>query len=127
MYKLTHENFMRACDHIFTHAKEIERTWFRYIFEDYNSYLDIIKYPTEHILRYWDENSPDYNKDIFDHGEPYDFEYFQHFIYYMKDKDMADKLTRILCQNPTYLYEKTTGLNQSCRLSYDIPQRIPID
>lgn len=68
-------------------------------------YLDIIKYPTEHILRYWDENSPDYNKDIFDNGEPYDFEYFQSFVHCLKNKDMADKLTRILCQNPTAFME----------------------
>ena len=29
-------------------------------------YLDIIKYPIEYILRYYDETSPDYRKDIFD-------------------------------------------------------------
>lgn len=36
---------------------------------------DIIKYPIEYSLRYY-ENSPDYRKDIFDEGTPYDFEYF---------------------------------------------------
>jgi len=64
-------------------------------------YNDIIKYPTEYILRYLDENSPEYNKEIFDDGTPYDFEYFQWFVPCLKDKDMADKLTSILLQNPT--------------------------
>ncbi|MDE5741073.1 MAG: hypothetical protein K2H90_01325 [Oscillospiraceae bacterium] len=68
-------------------------------------YSDIIKYPTEHILRYWDKNSPDYNKEIFDKGEPYDIEYFQWFVPCLKDKETADKLTSILCQNPTAFME----------------------
>ncbi len=66
---------------------------------------DILKYPTEHILRYWDENSPDYNRSIFDDGEPYNFEYFQEFIPYLEDKVLADKLCSILCQNPTVFME----------------------
>lgn len=68
-------------------------------------YMDIIKYPIEHILRYWDENSPDYNKHIFEDGEPYNFEYFQEFVPCLKDKDVSDKLTSILCQNPTAFME----------------------
>ena len=68
-------------------------------------YRDIIKYPTEYILRYYDENSPDYNKDIFDKGSPYDFEYFQWFVPCLKEKDTADKLTSILRQNPTVFME----------------------
>lgn len=68
-------------------------------------YLDIIKYPVQHILRYWDKNSPDYKKKIFDDREPYDFEYFQDFIPYLKDKGIVDKLTAILCQNPTAFME----------------------
>lgn len=68
-------------------------------------YRDIIKYPTEFILRYYDENSPDYRKDIFDEGEPYDFEYFQWFVPCLKDRDTADKLTSILRQNPTAFME----------------------
>lgn len=68
-------------------------------------YLDIIKYPIEYILRYWDENSPDYNKGIFDEGTPYDFEYFQWFVPCLKDKNIANKLTSILCQNPTAFME----------------------
>jgi hypothetical protein len=66
-------------------------------------YQDIIKYPIEHILRYWDENSPDYNKNIFD--GPYDFDYFQWFVPCLKDKDMVEKLTKILRQNPTAFME----------------------
>lgn len=68
-------------------------------------YCDIIKYPTEYILRYWDKHSPDYNKDIFDNGEPYDIEYFQWFVPCLKDRDTADKLASILCQNPTAFME----------------------
>ena len=68
-------------------------------------YLDIIKYPVKHILRYWDINSPDYKKKIFDDGEPNDFEYFLDFIPHLKDKDTVDKLTAILCQNPTAFME----------------------
>ncbi len=68
-------------------------------------YLDIIKYPVNHILRYWDINSPMYNKNIFNDGTPYDFEYFQWFVPCLKDKNTADKLTSILCQNPTAFME----------------------
>jgi len=68
-------------------------------------YQDIIKYPIEYILRYYDENSPDYNKSIFDEGSPYDFDYFQWFVPCLKDKNIANKLTSILCQNPTAFME----------------------
>lgn len=68
-------------------------------------YLEIIKYPIEHMIRYWDENSPSYNKTIFDQGTPYDFEYFQDFVLCLKDKTIADRLASILCQNPTAFME----------------------
>ena len=70
-------------------------------------YEEIVKYPTEHILRYWDENSPDYKKDIFDNGKdcPYAFDYFMWFVPCLKDKTMADKLASILRQNPTAFME----------------------
>lgn len=68
-------------------------------------YQDIIKYPIEHILRYWDESSPDYNKNVFDEGSPYDFEYFQWFVPCLKDRKTANKLTSILRQNPTAFME----------------------
>ena len=68
-------------------------------------YLDIIKYPIEYILRYWDKNSQNYNKDIFDNGTPYDIEYFQWFVPCLNDKNIANKLTSILCQNPTAFME----------------------
>ncbi len=68
-------------------------------------YRDIIKYPTEYIVRYWDKNSPHYKKEIFDNGEPYDIEYFQWFIPCLKDKDTANRLASILCQNPTAFME----------------------
>lgn len=68
-------------------------------------YLDIIKYPTEYIFRYWDIHSPDYNKDIFEEGCPYDFEYFGWFVPCLRDRDTVDKLTSILQQNPTAFME----------------------
>lgn len=68
-------------------------------------YRDIIKYPIEFILRYYDKNSPDYRKDIFDEGTPYDFEYFQWFVPCLKDKDTVSKLTSVLRQNPTAFME----------------------
>ncbi|MGX8797707.1 hypothetical protein ACR6HW_16845 [Fusibacter sp. JL298sf-3] len=68
-------------------------------------YQDIIKYPIEHILRYWDKNSPDYKKEIFDDGSPYDFDYLGRFVSCLKDKDTANKLTSILCQNPSVFME----------------------
>jgi hypothetical protein len=68
-------------------------------------YRDIIKYPIEYILRYYDKNSPDYNKGIFDEGSPYDFDYFQWFVPCLKDKDTVNKLTSILRQNPTAFME----------------------
>lgn len=43
-------------------------------------FQEIMKYPVEYILRYWDKNSPDYNQEIFDDGTPYDIEYFQWVI-----------------------------------------------
>jgi len=68
-------------------------------------YEEIIKYPIEHILRYYDESSPLYNKVIFDEGCPYNFEYFQWFVSCLKDKAMADRLAAILRQNPTAFIE----------------------
>ena len=68
-------------------------------------YQEIIKYPTENILRYWDVNSPQYRKEIFDDGTPYAFEYFLWFVPCLKDKVLADKLTSILRQNPTVFWE----------------------
>jgi len=66
-------------------------------------YREIIKFPTQHILRYWDENSPEYSETFFD--GPYAFEYFLDFVPCLKDKALADKLTAILRQNPTKAWE----------------------
>ncbi len=68
-------------------------------------YQDILHYPIEYILRGYDENSPEYNKRIFDEGCPYDFEYFQWFVPCLKDKGTAAKLTSILRQNPMAFME----------------------
>lgn len=68
-------------------------------------YNDIIKYPINHILKYWDKKSPYYREDVFDKDKPYNFEYFQDFVLFLKDKEIAKKLTEILCQNPTAFME----------------------
>ena len=53
---------------------------------------DILQYPVEHILRYWDEKLPEYDRRIFDKGEPYNFEYFLDFVPCLKDKAVRDRL-----------------------------------
>lgn len=64
-------------------------------------YSSIIKYPIQNILRYWDENSPDYDKEIFEDGTPYNFEYYQQFVLCLKDSNLVEQLASILRQNPT--------------------------
>ena len=66
-------------------------------------YLDIIKYPCEYILRYYDENSPDFDKNIV--GSVYNLLYFKDFVPCLKDKFLADKLAAVLRQNPTACME----------------------
>ena len=61
---------------------------------------EIIKYPTQHLLRYWDKNLPAYGG-----GSVYDFEYFLDFVPHLKDKILVDKLTTILQQNPAAFWE----------------------
>jgi len=58
-------------------------------------YLDIIKYPSECILRHYDANSPDL----------YDLLYYKDFVYCLKDKTLAGKLVAVLSQNPTACME----------------------
>jgi len=67
-------------------------------------YRDILKYPTQHIKRYYDEASPEYNKAIFENGSPYDFEYLLLFTQCLSGAD-ADKCASILRQNPTAFME----------------------
>ena len=70
-------------------------------------YQDIIKYPVEKILRCYDKESPLYGRgnidDSFnaDDESPYNLKCYQKFVACLKDKLLADKLTKILCQNPT--------------------------
>ena len=66
-------------------------------------YRDIIKYPSEKLMRYYDKNSPDFDQAIV--GSPYDLYYYQWFVACLKDKLLADKLTAILSQNPTACME----------------------
>jgi len=50
MIKLTHENFMKACDFIFANSDEINMAWFRYNFTDENTgaFMDVlVKYQHE--------------------------------------------------------------------------------
>ena len=66
---------------------------------------EILKYPVQHILRYYDINSADYNATLFDKDCPYPFEYLTAFVPWLKDKDLVKKLSDILCQNPTAFME----------------------
>lgn len=68
-------------------------------------YQEIIRYPVEHIVRHWDKDSPAYLKAIFDDGEPYDIEYFQWLVPFLRDRAKAAQLAAILCQNPTAFME----------------------
>ena len=70
-------------------------------------YEDIICYPVEHIIRYYDENSPLFGKSARgDHGKndiesPYNLKCYQQFINCLPDKELADRLAAIVSQNPT--------------------------
>lgn len=70
-------------------------------------YKDIIKYPVEKILRYYDAASPlsgksgtdgSYPDDI---SVPYNMKCFQQFVACLKDKALSGRLSAILCQTPT--------------------------
>ena len=67
----------------------------------------IISYPVQHILRYYDVNSSLFAKSARkDHGRndievPYNLKCYQMFIKCLPDKELADKLSKIICQNPT--------------------------
>lgn len=70
-------------------------------------YRDIIKYPVEKILRYYDEASPLFRTSSTDgviNGDiatPYNLKCFQQFVDCLKDKPLFEKLAGILCQHPT--------------------------
>lgn len=70
-------------------------------------YQDIIKYPVQHILRYYDSSSSLFGKSArIDHGKndiesPYNLKCYQQFVKCLPDKALADKLTAILRQDPT--------------------------
>lgn len=66
---------------------------------------EILKYPVQHILRYYDINSPTYNHDLFNKNCPYPFEYLVANVPYLKDKALVKRLSDILCQNPTAFME----------------------
>ena len=65
-------------------------------------YKDILFYPTENILRYYDKKSPLFkNPD----DAPYGLLCYQKFVACLKDGESAEKLAKILCQNPTVCME----------------------
>ena len=74
-------------------------------------YEDIIRYPVEHILRYYDEGSPLFGHSIRqDHGKndiesPYNMKCYQQFVACLPDRALADRLAAILRQNPTACME----------------------
>ena len=70
-------------------------------------YRDIIKYPIEKILGYYDENSPLFrllqtDKSFCDGiAVPYNMKCLRQFVACLDDKTLADKLSAILSQHPT--------------------------
>jgi hypothetical protein len=66
-------------------------------------YRDIVKYPTEHLLRYWDKDSAQYDQSKLD--GPYNFEYFLWFVPCVKDAEVRQRLTAVLRQNPAQFWE----------------------
>ena len=74
-------------------------------------YKDIIRYPVEKILRYYDEVSPLFGKSSTDRANkwgiysPYNLKCYQQFCDCLKDKPLAKKLKAILKQNPTLCME----------------------
>ena len=79
-------------------------------------YKDIIRYPVEKILRYYDEASPLFGKSSTDKENkwgiysPYNSKCFQQFCDCLKDKPLAEKLKAILKQNPTACMD----MDESC-------------
>lgn len=65
----------------------------------------IIKFPTQHALRYWDKNSPEYNKEMWSGSQSYDVGYMMWLVPHLKDKALADKLKIILLQEPAAGWE----------------------
>ena len=69
-------------------------------------YRQIIKYPVEHILRYYDQHSPLFGRSArLDHGKndiecPYNLKCYQQLVDCLPDREMARKLAAILSQNP---------------------------
>ena len=70
-------------------------------------YKDIIYYPVEKILRYYDNTSPLFKQSNTDDGfddditVPYNMKCYNQFVSCLKDTTLSDKLKVILLQNPT--------------------------
>lgn len=69
-------------------------------------YQEIIRYPVQHILRYYDQASPLFGCSArLDHGKndiesPYNLKCYQQFTACLPDRQLAEKLASILQQNP---------------------------
>ena len=91
-------------------------------------YREILSYPIEFILRYYDENSPLFGKSArLDHGKldiesPYNMKCYQEFIKCLPDKKTAERLAEILRQNPTACMELdyNTWANDYVELPCDV-------
>ncbi|MFC1946933.1 hypothetical protein ACFLXY_03310 [Chloroflexota bacterium] len=74
-------------------------------------YRDIIRYPVEKILLYYDEVSPLFGPSSTDKANkwdlysPYNLKCYQQFCDCLKDKPLVEKLKSILKQNPTACME----------------------
>ena len=70
------------------------------------TYREIIRYPVEHIRRYYDENSPLFGCSArLDHGKndiesPYNLKCYQQFVACLPDQALREELASILRQNP---------------------------
>lgn len=79
-------------------------------------YQDIIRYPIEKILRFYDKASPQFGKSSTDSTQmedykiPYNLKCLHQFCDCLQDKPLAEKLKSILCQNATACMELDVSL-----------------
>ncbi len=70
-------------------------------------YQDIIRYPVEKVLRYYDQSSPWFDGSPVEpdgrpeYAVPYNIKCLQQFCDCLKDRALAGRLSAILCQHPT--------------------------
>ena len=89
MKKLSHENFIKARDYVFTHSDDINRAWFRYNFEDAGTaaFMNVLaQYQYENggfggLVYEYEYNDPT----LFDTSTA-----FFRYLFYLKEKPAAD-------------------------------------